>query len=611
MTEATVMLERVFGGWSVDAPCQVGSGPLIGTDKLACRECWGCVRYCPARAIRVRDHRTEVIAEKCVACGLCVSECGHGGIVVRDDTARVWELLESGRPVVAVLASEFVAAMHPLRPAEVERALEALGFYAVESTVLGEEMVALAYANLCKRAGAFPVLRSTCPVTVEWVRRYHPVLVQALAPVVPPYVAQARLVRALYPDDVAVVYVSPCYARKDEICDEQFGGALDVAIDFSELKRMLDSGRRRAGALQPDGCGGRRPLPIKELSLTDGFPRDVLSSRTAIDQDVTVIRGLRAVDGALYSIEHGESGPIIVDMLMCEGCIDGPAVNPGMSVSAKRNIDTSEREAQAISVVSSRALLRHLPEVDLVRSFTPHPVVVPVPDDAEVDVILAEGGFASREASIDCGACGYATCVEHAVAIFQANSSWEMCFPLQRSLLRRKVSQLEEHRTLDELTGLWNRRMFAERLVDEVARFDRYETPVSLLMVDIDRFARVRDGLGPAAADELVSAVGRHLRTILRLTDLPARYDTDRFAVILPGMRKTNAFAAAEKLRASIAELEPELEGDGYRQRVGVTVSIGVATADASLTDAAALIEAADGALYQAKEAGRDQVRLA
>ena len=142
--------------------------------------------------------------------------------------------------------------------------------------------------------------------------------------------------------------------------------------------------------------------------------------------------------------------------------------------------------------MSSRALLRHLPAVDLVRSFTPAPVVVPMPDDAEIDRVLAEGGFASRAETIDCGACGYRTCVEHAVAIHQANSSWDMCFPLQRPLLESKVEQLEEHRTLDELTGLWNRRMFAERLVDEVARFDRYETPVSLLMIDIDRFAAIQ-----------------------------------------------------------------------------------------------------------------------
>ena len=181
-----------------------------------------------------------------------------------------------------------------MRPADVERALEDLGFYAVESTVLGEEMVALAYASLCRRPGAFPVLRSTCPVTVDWVRRYHPALAQALAPVVPPYVAQARLVRALYPEDIAVVYVSPCYARKDEIREPQFEGAVDVAIDFLELKRMIgsraqDDGLRAAGrvrrARRPDADQG--DLADRRLPPRHARVRDVTEA------DVAVVRGLR------------------------------------------------------------------------------------------------------------------------------------------------------------------------------------------------------------------------------------------------------------------------------------------------------------------------------
>jgi diguanylate cyclase (GGDEF)-like protein len=605
------VLHETVGRMGVGAAWSVPVGPLIGSDKGSCRECWGCVRYCLAKAIRVVDRRSEIIAEKCVACGLCVSECGHAGHVVRDDTERVWELLDSGRPVVAVLASEFVAAMYPMRPAEVERALEDIGFYAVESTVLGEEMVAVAYANLCKRPGAFPVLRSTCPVVVEWVRRYHPVLVQALAPVVPPYIAQARLVHELYSRDVAVVYVSPCYARKDEIREAEYAGTVDVAIDFFELERMIHSGRRKAGYHPADVCGARRPSPIKELSLTDGFPRDLVSSRSGLDTDVAVIRGLRATDAVLNGIERGESGPVIVDMLNCEGCIDGPAVNPGISVFAKRNIEASERETQGRSVVSSRALLRSLPDVDLVRTFRARPVIVPVPDEEEIDRILADGGFATRAEVIDCGACGYRTCVEHTVAIYQGNSSWDMCFPLQRKLLSGMVERLSENQTLDELTGLWNHRMFAERLVDEVARYDRYAIPVSLLMIDVDGFAGVREAHASKAADQVLATIGDHLRATLRVTDLPSRYDTDRFAVILPNMRKTSAFAVAEKLRASIGDLSPLIGAEGYTEHVTVTVSIGVASAGPSITDGPSLVEAADGALYSAKESGRDQVRLA
>ena len=115
--------------------------------------------------------RSEVIAEKCVRCGLCVSECGSGGHVVRDDTDLVRGLLASGRPVVAVLATEFVAALYPMSASEIEARLEGLGFYAVESTLLGEELVALAYEGRHARDTGRPGASAPPARCVsEWVR---------------------------------------------------------------------------------------------------------------------------------------------------------------------------------------------------------------------------------------------------------------------------------------------------------------------------------------------------------------------------------------------------------------------------------------------------------
>lgn len=586
-------------------------GPLILSVPGRCLECWSCVRYCPANAIRIADGCTQVIEEKCVACGLCVSECGNCGHAVRDDTGRVRELLSSGRPVVCVLATEFVAALHPMPTGEIESAVESLGFYAVESTLLGEELVAMAYERQHSREGGLPVLRSTCPVTTSWVRRFHPKLTQALAPIVPPYVAQARLIKSLYPEGTAVVYVSPCYARKDEFLDPELGGAVDAVIDFIELKGMMTGANPLPGAIGAQVCGVRRPAPIKELSLTDGYPRATLESRNLTSSDVVVVRGLRALERLLVAIEAGEAAPAIVDMLNCEGCVDGPAVNPGLSVFAKRNIDAAEREGRGRSTVSSRALLRYLPAVDVVRAHSADPVHLPEPTDEQIDVILSEGEFDGRSETPDCGACGYETCVEHAVAIFQGNSTWDMCFPLQRKKLLRHAKALEESATLDPLTSLWNRRVFAERLEDEMARHARYGHKVSLMMMDIDALKDVNDRLGHLAGDRVLTAVSDLLRESLRTTDIASRYGGDEFALILPSVGKTEAFAAAEKLRTLVESMALRVHRDGHTEDVAVRVSIGVASAGTAANDPIGLIEAADRALYEAKEAGRNQVRLA
>ena len=221
--------------------------------------------------------------------------------------------------------------------------------------------------------GELPVIRSTCPVTNEWVRRFHPALAGALAPIVPPYIAQARLVKALYPKDTAVVYVSPCYARKDEALDEQFDGAVDVAIDFIELEAGVRSGEsahaRRASVAGPRFAAAASPSRSSRSPTATRARR--FTSRDMTSSDVQVVRGLADLDRVLSAIGAGEATPHIVDVLNCEGCIDGPAVNPGMSLFAKRNLESSERGDTPALVGLQPELLRHLPAVELSRAFSP------------------------------------------------------------------------------------------------------------------------------------------------------------------------------------------------------------------------------------------------
>ncbi|MDP2183634.1 MAG: diguanylate cyclase [Actinomycetota bacterium] len=579
--------------------------PLIRSTETSCRECWSCVRDCPAKAIRVVAGHCEVIEERCVKCGACVSECSSDAFRVRDDTGRVVRLLATGRPVVAILATEFVAAMHPLSPMEVERTLESVGFHAVETTLLGEELVALEYERSHARPCPSLTLRSTCPVVADWVRRYHPSLSSTLTPIVPPYVAQARLVRAVYPADTAVVYVSPCYARKDEIYESGFAGAVDVAIDFLELQKLLAELKPRPPLSMATHAGTRRPQPLKEISLIDGFPRRTLESHLVTDAGVQTVRGLRQLDRLLAAIERGEAAPSVIDALNCEGCIDGPAVKPGMSVFAKRNVMSAERSSGRSSGISSRALLSYLPQIDVLRTFKPAPVKQERPSAEEIDAELQQTGFISHDEPLDCGACGYDTCADHAIAIISDRSTWEMCFPLQKERMRQNVEELEESATVDPLTGLWNRRVFDKRLAEEVARTERYGTPVSLLVLDIDAFKAVNDGSGHTVGDEVLCGVGRLITELVRETDIPIRYGGDEFAIILPGIGKTEAYVVGEKLCEAVSKLS--FVGD----TVKVTVSIGVAAASGHVTKPLTLLEAADSAMYTAKRSGRNQVRLA
>lgn len=587
--------------------------PLISLDQDACRRCWRCAFRCPARAIRVcGDGSVAIIPEKCIRCGLCVTECPSGAWIVRSDGDEVDALLRGDRPVVALLATEFVAALYPMTPETVETRLEAAGFFAVESTLLGEEAVAAAYEVRHASGSGLPVIRSTCPVVTDWIRTYHPALTGALAPLVPPYIAQARLIREMYDQEVAIVYVSPCFARKDEARSAEFEGVIDVAIDFLELERAL--GRSEAGGPHParerEHVGRRRPEPLKEISLTDGYPRSTFESRDMITAEVSVTRGLADLDELLRAVEAGESAPHILDALNCEGCLDGPAVARGMSLFTKRHLVASDRSGRARSRVSSREMLKHLPKIDLRRSFDAAPLHLPVPTKSQVRQVLRDGGMDSRP--LDCGMCGLPSCEQFAISIFRGETTWAGCLPRQSRVLVGELEELEESAMADPLTGLANRRAFAQRLGEECARHLRYGGAVSLLMIDIDQFKQVNDRFGHPAGDAVLVTVAEVLRASLRATDLPVRYGGDEFAVVLPQISKTEAFAVAEKIRSEMEDLLPLSNGEaGDRPDMAVHVSIGVATAGGAVSCPEDLLEAADRALYQAKQKGCNQVRLA
>jgi diguanylate cyclase (GGDEF)-like protein len=165
---------------------------------------------------------------------------------------------------------------------------------------------------------------------------------------------------------------------------------------------------------------------------------------------------------------------------------------------------------------------------------------------------------------------------------------------------------LVEMATIDEKTGLNNFRFFDSTLRQEVKRALRYRRPLSLLMIDVDDFKRINDEYGHRAGDEALLAVGGVLRAKSRDVDIVARYGGDEFAVVLPETTLVAGIEAAEKLRRAMEEVSLK-HGDAPLQ---ITISIGVASLPVHARERDGLIEAADKALYVAKESGKNQVRV-
>lgn len=171
-------------------------------------------------------------------------------------------------------------------------------------------------------------------------------------------------------------------------------------------------------------------------------------------------------------------------------------------------------------------------------------------------------------------------------------------------MLQAALAREQYLASVDALTGLLNRRVLFERFDAELERSRRYDTPLTLVMVDLDHFKAINDGHGHAAGDAVLTRVGEIIRAGMRASDIAGRYGGEELCVILPQTAQKGAQAFAESLRQQIEAAGIAFDG----KRIGVTASFGVAALRPGRTDGQQILSAADEALYIAKREGRNRV---
>lgn len=174
---------------------------------------------------------------------------------------------------------------------------------------------------------------------------------------------------------------------------------------------------------------------------------------------------------------------------------------------------------------------------------------------------------------------------------------------LEAARVKSRIEEEQIRARTDPLTGLPNRAAYNDSLESELGRWDRYATEFSIAVVDLDLFKEINDKYGHLAGDKVLRLVARVLRQSLRGSDFIARYGGEEFVVIFPSTGRTDAAAAAEKLRSAVETSPFNFRGEPVR----VTASLGVAVVQAG-DSAEALFARADQALYQAKDGGRNNV---
>jgi signal transduction histidine kinase/ferredoxin len=418
--------------------------PLVTTIRERCRVCYTCVRECPAKAIRIATGQAEVMAERCIGCGNCVRVCSQRAKQVLGGIEQVRALLASGAAVAAMVAPSFPAEFTECDERRLLGMLRAMGFAYVGEVAFGADLVADRYRRLLAEADGRRYIATTCPAIIGYVEKYHPGLVPSLAPIVSPMVATARALRREYGGAVRTVFVGPCIAKKGEAASERIPGEVDAVLTFVELREMLRERGLAPGAVVPGDFDPPRAGPGGLLPIARGLLQAAEVREDLAAGEVVAAEGRDSFVDALGEFESGALDARLLEILCCKGCIMGAGMSvrtPHFSRRSRVSQHVRRRWVPA-DLARWQAEVARFADLDLSRRFAANDqrIAIPVADQL-VDIMARMGKFTPDD-ELNCGACGYDTCREHAVAIYKGLAESEMCLPHTIEQLKRAVKEL-------------------------------------------------------------------------------------------------------------------------------------------------------------------------
>lgn len=411
--------------------------PII-TDKEKCRKCYCCVRSCPVKAIKVEKRYTEIIFDRCIGCGNCLSNCPQRAKMVADKVGVTESLLTSEDKVIAVLGSSFPAFFHNVAPGQLVAGLKRIGFREVHEGAYGAELIADDYARITGDNDR-TYISSHCPAIVDLIERHYPKLLRNLVPVVSPMIAMGRYLKKVLGPKAKVVYISSCIAAKFETQMTETREAIDIVLTYRELEGIFRSRQISLPTLDALPFDGLAPTVGRLFPINEGTFRSFSMSADPLDTEIVSACGEVNVMGIIRDLAAGRIAPRFADLRFCyDGCIGGPGRNNDLTEFYRRNLIINHYK-QDIPYETAPHYLSSREQTGLVRSFASKHARLESPKTNDIKKILQATSKYSVKDELNCRACGYRTCREYAVAVYQGLAEIEMCLPYN-------LQQLEEDR---------------------------------------------------------------------------------------------------------------------------------------------------------------------
>ena len=399
---------------------------IIQLKEANCKNCYKCIRNCDVKSISFQNDQAQIIDDDCVLCGKCTLICPQNAKQIQSDVQKVQSMIDRGEKVYVSLAPSFVAGFPQQSFAGVVKALRRLGFAGVEETAIAATKVSERYGEILAR-GEVPNLITTCCPTINMlVEKYFPELIDQLASVPSPAVAHCRMLREAYGPDCKVVFIGPCISKKHEA---EVSGAMDAVLLFDEVREWL-----RRESIPVDGGEDESAREMHHtLSRVYPVPGGILKT-IPLEQrkkyNAVAVDGLNRCIQTLRDIRDNKITGYVLEMSSCvDSCVGGPGLHEHgtpflLSKSAVYDFSRRKPEKPLPRTEEVQVNMLHVYQKDV----TPHLM----PTEEEIWTILRSIGKRTQADLLNCGACGYNTCREKAIAVFQGKANLHMCLPYMR-----------------------------------------------------------------------------------------------------------------------------------------------------------------------------------
>ncbi len=393
---------------------------ILQFEKVNCKNCYKCVRYCPVKAIEVKNQCAQIRENECILCGKCTIVCPQKTKGAISEIEKVKEVIQTGKQVIASVAPSYFA-YYSVPFHTLQQALLQLHFSDAAETAEGAYLVKSEYEKLISEQAEGVMISSCCSSVNELIRKYYPEILQHLAPVLTPMQVHAKILKEQFPEAV-IVFISPCISKKAERYDKD--SMVDFVITFEELSELFEES---CIVLEEEVNLPEKQYRSRSFPISGG----ILSSMKQIQEcNYISISGYQACVQAIHDIQNGKLSNCFIEMSLCEGsCIGGPSFQEKeyslLSAKMKMKKYVSVTDYKEDYNLTYGKSLKHDFKID-------EKVTHINPSEVQITSVLRKMGKRIEEDELNCSMCGYESCRDKAIAVIMGKAEINMCLPFMK-----------------------------------------------------------------------------------------------------------------------------------------------------------------------------------